>query len=177
MQGQNWRFLRFPFLSAGAGSDHDGIIAYLKAHGYRIADVSIGFSDWAFTDPYSRCVAKGDEASIAQLKTQYMQGVQAEIVRAKAMSQRVFNRQIKYVLLTHIGGFSALMLPRVLDALDAADAHYITLSEAESDPAYAEADAHAGDGSMMERTAGERSIDLAGLPVGGSIAGLDAVCR
>lgn len=177
MQGQDWHYLRFPFLSAGEGADHDGIIAYLKAHGYRIADVSMSFSDWAYTDSYARCVAKGDEAAIAQLKAQYMAGVKAEIVRDLAMSQTVYGRQIKHVLLTHIGGFSALMLPQVLDALDAAGAHYVPLADAESDSAYAETDAKAGDGSVMERTAGEQGIDLSGLPAGASIAGVDQVCK
>ncbi len=177
MQGQDWHVLRFPFLSAGEGADHDGIITYLKAHNYRIADVSMSFSDWAYTEPYNRCVAKGDEAAIAQLKTQYMSGVHAEITRELAVSQVVYGRQIKHVLLTHIGGFSAIMLPQVLDALDQAGAHYVTLEEAESDPAYAETDAKAGDGSVMERTAGEKGIDLSKLPAGGSIAGLDAVCK
>lgn len=177
MQGQDWHWLRFPFLSAGDGADHDGIIAYLKAHHYRIADVSMSFSDWAYTDPYTRCVAKGDEAGIAALKAQYMAGVKAEIARDLAMSQTVYGRQIKHVLLTHIGGFSALMLPRVLDALDGAGAHYVSLGEAESDPAYAETDARAGDGSVMERTAGEQGIDLSKLPTGGSIAGLDSICK
>ena len=174
---KNWKWLRFPFLSAGEGADHDGIIAYLKAHHYRIADVSMSFSDWAYTDPYTRCVAKGDEAGIAALKAQYMAGVKAEIARDLAMSQTVYGRQIKHVLLTHIGGFSALMLPRVLDALDGAGAHYVSLGEAESDPAYAETDARAGDGSVMERTAGEQGIDLSKLPTGGSIAGLDSICK
>ncbi len=177
MTGQDWHMLRFPFLSAGEGADHDGIIAYLKAHGYRIADVSMSFSDWAYTDPYARCVAKGDEAGIAQLKAQYMAGVHAEIVRAQAVSLKVYGRQIPHVLLTHIGGFSALMLPDVLTALDQAGAHYVTLEQAESDPAYAETDAKAGDGSVMERTAGEQGVDLSGLPAGGSITGLDTICK
>ncbi len=177
MQGQDWHWLRFPFLSAGDGADHDGIIAYLKAHGYRIADVSMSFSDWAYTEPYNRCVAKGDQAGIGQLKAQYMTGVKAEIVRAEAMSQKVYGRQIPHVLLTHIGGFSALMLPDVLTALEEAGAHYVPLAQAEGDPAYAETDAKAGDGSIMERTAGEQGIDLSGLPAGMSIAGLDAICK
>lgn len=177
MPGQDWHYLRFPFLSAGEGADHDGIVAYLKAHGYKIADVSMSFSDWAYTDTYARCVAKGDDAAIAQLKSQYMTGVKAEIVRAQAVSQKVYGRQIPHVLLTHIGGFSALMLPDVLTALDAAGAHYVTLEQAESDPAYAETDAKAGDGSVMERTAGEQGIDLSGLPAGASIAGVDQMCK
>lgn len=177
MQGADWHWLRYPFLSAGEGADHDAVLAWLKARGYRIADVSMSFSDWAFNDTYARCMAKGDTAAVEQMKKQYMDGVHAEIVREQAASQKVYGRQIKHVLLTHIGGFSSVMLPEVLQALDDAGAHYVTLSDAESDPAYAETDSRAGDGSLIERTAGEQGIDLSDLPAGGSIAGVDQLCR
>jgi len=95
----------------------------------------------------------------------------------KAMSQKVYGRMIPQVLLTHIGGFASVMLPQVLDELDKAGAHYVTLEQAESDPAYAETDAHAGSGSLMERTAGERGIDLSGLPASVSISDIDGLCK
>lgn len=177
MEGQNWRFLRFPFLDAGNADNHDGAIAYLTAHHYRIADVSVGFSDWAYTEPYNRCLAKNDQAAIAMMKTRYLTAVRAEIVRMKAMSQKVYGRMIPQVLLTHIGGFASVMLPQVLDALDKSGAHYVTLEQAESDPAYAETDAHAGSGSLMERTAAEKGVDLSGLPPSVSIADIDGLCK
>ncbi|HEX7801061.1 MAG TPA: polysaccharide deacetylase family protein, partial [Asticcacaulis sp.] len=49
MQGPNltendWKWLRFPFLSAGDGETHQKVMDYLHAHGYHIADVSMSFS-------------------------------------------------------------------------------------------------------------------------------------
>ncbi len=177
MAGENWRFLRFPFLDAGNADNHDAVIAYLTAHHYRIADVSVSFSDWAYTETYNRCLAKGDDATITMMKTRYITAVRAEIVRMKSMSQKVYGRTIPQVLLTHIGGFASVMLPQVLDELDKAGAHYVTLEQAESDPAYAETDAHAGSGSVMERTAGEKGIDLSGLPASVSISDIDGLCK
>jgi peptidoglycan/xylan/chitin deacetylase (PgdA/CDA1 family) len=177
MQGENFRFLRFPFLDGGNASNHDAAVAYLTAHHYRIADVSVSFNDWAYSETYNRCLAKGDEATINMMKTRYLTAVRAEIVRMKAMSQKVYGRMIPQVLLTHIGSFASVMLPQVLDELDKAGAHYVTLEQAESDPAYAETDARAGEGSLMERTAGEKGIDLSGLPAGVSIADIDGLCR
>ena len=177
MQGENWRFLRFPFLDGGNATNHDAAIAYLNAHHYRIADVSVSFNDWAYTETYNRCLGKGDEATIAMMKTRYISAVRAEIARMKAMSQKVYGRMIPQVLLTHIGSFASVMLPQVLDELDKAGAHYVTLEQAESDPAYAETDAHAGSGSLMERTAGERGIDLSGLPASVSISDIDGLCK
>ena len=177
MQGENWRFLRFPFLDGGNAENHDAAIAYLNAHHYRIADVSVSFSDWAYTETYNRCLAKGDQATIAMMKDRYLTAVRAEIVRMKAMSQKVYGRMIPQVLLTHIGSFASVMLPQVLDELDKAGAHYVTLEQAESDPAYAETDPRAGEGSLMERTAGEKGIDLSGLPASVSISDIDGLCK
>jgi peptidoglycan/xylan/chitin deacetylase (PgdA/CDA1 family) len=178
MQGANWHYLRYPFLAAGTDqARHDGAIAYLKSHGYRIADVSVGFDDWAYSDTYARCLAKGDTASIEAMKAQYLKGVDANIARMKALSQRVYGRMIPQVLLTHIGGWSAVMLPQVMDKLDAAGAHYVTLEQAEADPAYAETDPRAGDGSLMERMAAQRGIAIDGLPASPSLANLNTLCR
>lgn len=182
MQGPNltendWKWLRFPFLSAGDGETHQKVMDYLHAHGYHIADVSMSFSDWAYTEAYNHCLAKGDTAAIDGLKARYMDGVRTELKRMPVLSQTVYGRQIPIVLLTHIGGFSAVMLPQVLDELDKAGAHYVTLQQAESDPAYAEDDAHAGDGALMERTAMEKGIDLSHVPPGASLDGIDKVCQ
>jgi len=174
---EDWRWLRFPFLSAGDGAAHQSVIDYLHTHGYRIADVSMSFSDWAYTEAYNHCLAKGDDAAIDGLKKRYMDGVRTELARMPVLSQTVYGRQIPIVLLTHIGGFSSVMLPQVLDELDKAGAHYVTLQQAESDPAYAEVDPHAGDGALMERTAMEKGIDLSHVPPGASLDGIDKVCQ
>ena len=177
MGGKDWHWLRFPFLSAGDATHHDPVNAWLMAHNYRIADVSVSFDDWAYTDTYNRCLARNDQASIAVLKQRYLAGVDAGIVRMKALSQAVYGRMIPQVLLTHIGGFASIMLPDVLNRLDAAGAHYVTLAQAESDPAYAETDPKAGDGSVMERTAYETGKDISKVPSGANSAGIDAMCK
>lgn len=178
MAGENWHYLRFPFLAAGTDPTlHAGIMAYLKEHGYKIADVSISFNDWAYTDTYARCMAKGDQATIEQMKAQYMAGVKASIAVARYGSQKVYGREIPHVLLIHEGAFTALMLPQVLSEFEAEGAHYITLDQAESDPAYAETDDHAGDGIVIERTAREKGIDIwNGAPAQVDISNLSKLC-
>ncbi|MFT4076396.1 MAG: polysaccharide deacetylase family protein [Asticcacaulis sp.] len=178
MQGENWRYLRFPYLSAGDDAHHAGIIAYLKAHDYKIADVSMSFNDWAYTEPYTRCVTKGDTAAIEAMKIQYMQGVKASIARGLIASQKVYGRQISHVLLIHEGAFTAMMLPEVLTAFEEEGAHFVTLDQAQSDSAYSAPSAHQGEGILLERVAKEKGIDLwSDAPPDVDISNLDAVCR
>jgi peptidoglycan/xylan/chitin deacetylase (PgdA/CDA1 family) len=174
MQGADWHYLRLPNLSDGTDKErHDGAFGYLGNHGYRIADVSVAFSDWVYTDAYARCVAKGDTASIEALKAQYLKGVDDGIAHMKAVSNRVYGRMIPQVLLTHIGGWSAVTLPEVLDRLDAAGARYVTLAQAQADPAYAQP----GGGSVMTRTAKRDGISLSDIPAPTSPLDAKSVCR
>jgi peptidoglycan/xylan/chitin deacetylase (PgdA/CDA1 family) len=161
MQGQDWRYLRFPNLTAGTRPErHDGAAAYLAAHGYKVAHVSVAFDDWSYSDAYARCAARNDQAAIKLMEDQYLRGVDDGIARMRVVSQAVYGRMIPQVLLTHIGGWSARMLPQVLDRLDAAGARYVTLEQAQKDPAYGEAEAIPGGGGIMERTAKARKIAL-----------------
>lgn len=175
MAGNDWRWFRYPNLADG-GDDvarREGGRAFLKARGYRIADVSLSFSDWAYTDAYARCLAKGDEAAVAAMKAQYLQGVDAELARMKAVSRRVYGRIVPQVLLTHAGGFSAVMLPQTLKRLETAGARYVPLAKAQSDPAYRDA---AG-GTAMERAAKAKGIDLSDLPAFTPAVDPQTLCR
>jgi len=178
MAGKDWHLLRYPFLDAGGkGARHDDALAWLKARGYRVADVTLGFDDWAYTDTYTRCVAKGDQAAIEGMKASYYRRVDQQLARTKAMSQRVYGRMIPQVLLTHMGAWSAATLPEVMKRMDAAGAHYVTLDQVQSDAAYRVPSPRAGDGAMIERRAQDAGIDLAGLPAVEPVGNLDALCR
>jgi peptidoglycan/xylan/chitin deacetylase (PgdA/CDA1 family) len=174
MKGENWHSFRYPFLNAGDATRGPVVAEWLKGHGYTIADVSMSFNDWAYTDTYTRCTVKGDTAAVDAMKVRYMGEVRAQIARSKAVSQKVYGRMIPQVLLTHIGGFGAIMLPEVLTELEKSGAQFVTLEQAQSDSAYAEPGLKSG--LVMERTAQAKGIDISAIP-NTSVAGLDQMCR
>lgn len=157
MAGQDWRWFRYPNLAAGDGERQTAARDFLVARGYRIADVSLAFADWDYTEAYTRCRTVGDEEAVAAMTAHYLLGVDEGIARAQAESKQVFGRPIRHVLLTHLGAFSAATLPDVLKRLQAAGARFITLAQAQSDPAYA----RPGGGSLIAREARARGIELA----------------
>jgi peptidoglycan/xylan/chitin deacetylase (PgdA/CDA1 family) len=156
MQGADWHYLRFPFLTVDTDR-RAGALAFLGQRGYRVADVSVSFDDWVYSDAYARCVAKGNNAAIAAMKLRYLANVDRGIEEMKATSMRVFGRVIPQVLLTHVGGWSAATLPDVMVRLDAAGARYVSLAQAQADPAYATP----GGGGVIARTAKDRGVQLA----------------
>lgn len=178
MHDGDWRYLRFPYLAAGDDrARREGALAWLGAQGYRIAEVTLSFNDWAYSEAYGRCLARGDQAAIAAMQARYLKEVDQEIARVKALSQRVYGRMIPQVLLTHMGAFGALTLSAVLDRLDAAGARWVGLAQAQSDPAYREAAGAPGQGTLIERHASAAGIPLSSLPEPVSLAGIDALCR
>lgn len=178
MAGADWRVLRFPFLDGGADpARHAGAAAWLAAQGYRIAEVSLSFDDWAYGDAYARCMDRGDRAAVAALKAGYLERVDAIIARTRALSQRVYGRMIPQVLLIHMGPWGAATLPDVLARLDAAGARYATLERVQADRAYRTPGPQAGHGMLMERRARDAAIDLVGVPPAPPVGALDTVCH
>ena len=53
MMRADWHFFRFPNLSTGDAERRRGAFAFLRARGYRVADVSVAFSDWDYSDAYA----------------------------------------------------------------------------------------------------------------------------
>lgn len=172
MQGEDWRFLRLPNLAAGAYAKP--AFAWLQAQGYRIADVSLSFADSAYKESYARCLAKGDTKAIEAMQQHYFADVDDGIARMKADSKRVYGRIIPQVLLAHLGAWGADTLSEVLSRLTAAGARYVTLAQAQSDPAYADI----GGGTIISRAAKAKGIPLGGpdRPVRARLD-VDMMCR
>lgn len=137
MGEKDWHWFRYPYLDEGDTLEkRRAARAYLKGHGYQIAQVSIDFEDYAWNAPYARCSAKRDEKAIAWLKESYLKTAADYVKLGREMSQQLFHRDMKYVLLMHIGAFDAEMLPQLLAQLKRDGFKFITLEEAQKDPAY-----------------------------------------
>jgi peptidoglycan-N-acetylglucosamine deacetylase len=137
MNDNDWHWLRFPYLAeADTPQKHDAIRAYLAQHGYKIAAVTMSFSDYLWNEPYARCMAKNDSAAVAQLKASYLSAADANITYYHQLSQTLYHRDIPYVLLMHIGALDAEMLPKLLDLYHSRGFQFITLPQAERDSFY-----------------------------------------
>jgi peptidoglycan/xylan/chitin deacetylase (PgdA/CDA1 family) len=138
MGESGWRFLRYPYLREGDTLEkRRSVRAFLAARGYRVAQVTMNFDDWAYGDPYARCAAAKDAAGVAWLEQRYLARAAASMARSRDLSQRLYGRDIPYVLLLHIGSFGAVMMPKLLALLDERGFDVVTLEEAQADAAYA----------------------------------------
>ena len=133
----DWRWFRYPFLDEGK-DEAQNIAArqILAKHGYRIADVTIGWGDWAFTPAWARCNAAHDAAAISQLERMYLDAAKQNISITRESAHLLYGRDIPYVLLMHVSAMSARMMPRVIQLYRDAGFHFVSIEQAESDPVY-----------------------------------------
>ena len=132
-----WHWFRYPYLHEGDTLEkRRAIRAYLNAHGYRVAQVTLDWEDYLWNTAYARCVAKNDHTSIAWLRTSYLNTASEFLDLGREQSKLIFGREINYVLLMHLGAFSSTILPDALDLLHKKGFKLVTLEEAESDVAY-----------------------------------------
>jgi peptidoglycan-N-acetylglucosamine deacetylase len=137
VQKDSWHWFRFPFLAEGDTPEKNAAIrAFLAQHGYKVAAVTMSFGDYMWNEPYARCKAKGDEKAITSLADSYLAAADDSITYSRAMSHTLYNRDIPYVLLMHIGAFDAEMLPKLLALYHSKGVQFVTLEEAERDDFY-----------------------------------------
>jgi peptidoglycan/xylan/chitin deacetylase (PgdA/CDA1 family) len=135
--GELRRWLRYPYLAEGTDSaKRDSVRAALARRGYRIAAVTMDYSDWQWNEAFARCVAPGREAGLAALEIAYLDNVRESAKRSRTLSRALYGRDIPYVLLTHVGAFNARMMPRVLEVYRAEGFRFSTLEAAQRDTVY-----------------------------------------
>jgi len=133
----DWHWLRYPYLHEGDTVEkRRAVRAYLKTHGYRIAQVTLDWEDYLWNFAYAKCAAKNDQKSIAWLRSSYLSMASEFLDLGRAQARLIYGRDISYVLLLHLGAFSSTILPEALDLLHKKGFTLVTLQEAESDPAY-----------------------------------------
>jgi len=158
---ENWHWLRYPYLREGETVEkRRAVRAYLQAHQYRVAQVTMDWEDYLWNSAYARCVAKSDAKSIEWLRSSYLNIASQYLDLGRQMATLVYGHDINHVLLLHLGAFSSTILPDAFDLLKKKGFELVTLEEAQSDPAY-EGDPDAGSkygGSLLDQWMDARQI-------------------
>jgi peptidoglycan-N-acetylglucosamine deacetylase len=134
---RDWHWFRYPFLWEGDTLDKRHVVrSYLREHGYRVAQVSLDFEDYAWNDAYARCSAKQDAAAIAWLKKSYLETATEYIRLGREEQQIAFGHEIPNVMLLHATAFTTLMVPILVEMLRTQGFQFASLPDVEMDPAY-----------------------------------------
>jgi peptidoglycan/xylan/chitin deacetylase (PgdA/CDA1 family) len=159
----DWHWFRYPYLEEGDTlAKRDAVRDYLLNYHYKIAEVNLDFGDYMWNDAYARCAANKDVTAIASLHDSFLATADEYITYSRTLSQRLYKRDIPYVLLLHVGAFDAKMLPELIGLFRKRGFEFVSLPQAESDPAYSVDPnvAYPGGGLLMELLASTRKVDM-----------------
>jgi peptidoglycan/xylan/chitin deacetylase (PgdA/CDA1 family) len=145
------RFFRHPYLRTGRDlGTRERVEAFLAAHGYRVAPVTVDNSDWIFARAYRRALESGagGEAEAQRLADEYVAYMVRKLDYWERQSVALLGREIRQVLLLHANEINADHLPRLLAAIAARGYRLVTLERALADPAYGSSDTFTGDSGI-----------------------------
>jgi peptidoglycan-N-acetylglucosamine deacetylase len=178
MKEEDWHWFRYPFLAEGDSPEKSaGFRDFLRQRGYRVAAVTMSFADYLWNEPYARCKTEGDTAAIARLEDSFLTAADQSIEYCRSLSHWLYQRDIPYVLLMHVGAFDAEMLPSLLQLYRAKGFEFVTLPEAERDEFYhSDTDLSLPSGpETLENAMNGRPLALP--PRTNFAAQLDSICR
>jgi len=135
------RWFRHPFLRAGRSADERAALqAFLDAHGYRIAPVTIDNSDWIWALAYRKTLdAAPDpvrEDTLARLRRDYVPYMLDKVAYFQRQSQSLLGREIAQVWLLHANELNAEVLPALVAGVQGRGYRVVSLVQALADEAY-----------------------------------------
>jgi peptidoglycan-N-acetylglucosamine deacetylase len=134
-----WHYFRYPFLFEGDTAEkRHGVREHLTSRDYSIAEVTIDADDWAFNPPYARCTAQGDMATLASLRRELVKVHVEELDRMRTLGLALTGREVRQVLLLHVGVAESETIDELLTAYEHAGAVWVTLDRALADPIFAD---------------------------------------
>ena len=149
-------WFRYPYLETGKTlAEKTAIQDWLKAHGYRIAPVTMENADWLFAEPYDDAIARHQDARVKKIRAQYLAYTDLMVGWYISAGHALVNRPMSFVMLMHVTRLNADTMDDVAAILKKHKLTAVTLEEAMKDPIYATNDPYVGaDGNeWLERWA------------------------
>ena len=174
-KGQKPRYFRHPFLHTGRSLEvRDGLVAFLKQHGYTVAPVTVDNYDYVFAAAHDRSHSGNTEGTqgselTEKVKAAYLDYMEAVVAYYEQQSVAIVGREMAQTLLLHANALNAATIEQLVERLRKRGYTFVSLEEAMKDPAYELKDEYIGQAGMtwLHRwalTAGKKGI-FAGEPV------------
>jgi len=137
--GRHLDFFRFPFNHAGdTESKRIALSEIVKRLGYRQAATTIDVEDYLFNDAYECAHATHRSDDEARIRQAYVAYARIEIPYYRALDEKIMGRDIPAVMLFHSNRLNAAVLPQILALFKEQHYRFVTLTQAQADPAFAQ---------------------------------------
>lgn len=144
-KGGKLRYFRHPFLQVGLDlPKRQAFEAWLQKRGYTVAPVTIDNDDYIFAAVYASALKAGDIAQAQKVAEAYLVYMDAVFTFNEGLSESLFSRPIRHVLLLHANELNADHGGRLFERLRLRGYQFISLAQALEDPAFGSADHYVG---------------------------------
>jgi len=141
--GSCLRWFRHPFLQTGSTAEvKKELETFLVGRGYRAAPVTVDTNDWMYGAVFAAAAARGDAGLAAPTREAYLDSFRSVVDSFEALSESLFARPIRHVLLVHASELNAETIDLWAETLRKRGYVFVTLERALEDPAYALDDAY-----------------------------------
>jgi peptidoglycan/xylan/chitin deacetylase (PgdA/CDA1 family) len=148
-RGMAPRYFRPPYLRTGRSlAVRDSLLAFLGAHGYRIAPVTIDNADYIFARGYDLARVRGDSAGAGRIAEAFLTYMDTVVGFYERQAQLILGRDLPQVLLLHASTLNGDTFDRLATRLEERGYRMIPLDEALTDSAYASPDRYTGPGGF-----------------------------
>ncbi len=134
---RKFRYFRYPYLITGKSIEaRTAFESYLKENRYIIAPVTLVTADWLFDKKYILAKQNNNSSKMEEIILDYLSFTTKKIDFCKKVSNMLFNRNIRHILLLHANQINADCLERILLNIKNMGYTFITLDRALEDPVY-----------------------------------------
>lgn len=131
------RYFRHPYLFTGLDLEIKQKLGdFLTEHDYTIAPVTIDNADWIFARAYDNAIEKNDKKLLKQIGAAFVPYLDAKMDYWERQSIKLFNREVRQILLLHANSINADYFDDVAAMLKKRGYQFITLENALTDEAY-----------------------------------------
>ncbi len=135
--GKKLTWFRFPMNHTGAvPAKRDAIAKYLTDRGYKTVASTIENEDYEFERAFRLMLAAHDGSAAKKLRADYLQYTAIEIDYYAALHRQLFGRETQHVMLLHANRLNAELIDDILRLFEARHYRFVSLAEAQADPAF-----------------------------------------
>ncbi len=143
--GRVLRYFRHPFLQVGLELEkRRAFESWLLGRGYTIAPVTMDNDEYMFAAVYANALKAGDADLASKTAAAYLAYMDEVFAFNEGLSQSLFGRPIRHVLLLHANELNADHSGRLFERLKQRGYRFVTLARALEDAAYSSADTYVG---------------------------------
>lgn len=136
-KGSKPRYFRHPFLQMGPTLEREQSFEnFIAERGYRPAPVTIDIFDWMFRVAYVQAHTQGDSQRMKTIAAEYLKFATLKFDFCERVSNALFGRQIKQILLLHANELNADNFDTLMQLIKNRGYRLITLDDALTDPCY-----------------------------------------